>query len=155
MNVSKADMGEILAGEIDEAVTGRPEECGAVVAVRVRGGRARCWVRVVDVWPHCDGGYVVQFVRAPAPHTPRLLARTGRAHLGPTEGASGGESGADHGYTSSPFRALGDEPECVPEEWQKDFSEERSQRDQLLRLERVAARKVERWRNKRQRKKAA
>ena len=113
----------------------------------LRNGRPRCYVRVLEVWPHNSGGYVVRFVRAPAPHTPRLLARTGRAHLKPTEGESRAEDASDHGYTSSPFRALGDEPECVPAEWQEEFSKVRSTRDELLRLERVAARRVERWRS--------
>lgn len=155
MIVSKPDLADVLANETDEVVTGRAPDVGETVGLQLRNGRVRCWVRVLEVWPHNEGGHVVRFARVPAPHTPRLLARTGRAHLKPSEAVSGADTDADHGYTSSPFRALGDEPECVPAEWQEEFSKERSTRDELLRLEAVAARRVERWKRKRQRKKAA
>lgn len=193
----KGDIAAILSGEIEdvEASIVRGDD-GDVVAVRAsKSSKPVCWVFILERWEHRDGGLVVRFRRAPAPHEPRYLARQGGAFpRGMSKGkprktkrrtpsevtvrlpdgttevkapkefpkpSRSSETGAldreqyDRGYTSTAFRALDGEPECVPEQYQDEISKPLSQRDELLRLERVAARRVERWRKKRERKRAA
>lgn len=197
MIIPKSEVADILAGEQDEVhVAARGCEVGTVEAVRTsKSSKPVCWVFILERWEHRDGGLVVRFRRAPAPHEPRYLARQGGAFPrgmskgkprkterrtpsevtvrlpdGRTEVKApkefpkpirSSETGAldreqyDRGYTSTAFRALDGEPECVPEQYQDEISKPLSQRDELLRLERVAARRVERWRKKRERKRAA
>lgn len=52
-------------------------------------------------------------------HRPRLLA---------------GRHGDQHGYTESTFNALKDEPEAVPEGWQRQVAQAAYERDHALRL---------------------
>lgn len=144
MIVPKDEVADILAGEQDEVhVAARGCEVGTVEAVRTsKSSKPVCWVFILERWEHRDGGLVVRFRRAPAPHEPRYLARqAGLLH--PPQ------------YTGTSVRALQGEPECVPEQYQDEISKPLSQRDELLRLERVAARRVERWKRKRERKRAA
>lgn len=148
MIVPKDEVADILAGEQDEAhVAARGCEVGTVEAVRTsKSSKPVCWVFILERWEHRDGGLVVRFRRAPAPHEPRYLARqAGLLH--PPQ------------YTGTSVRALQGEPECISEQEQAEMSKPLSQRDHLLRLERKAAERVawnrQKRASKRERKRAA
>lgn len=148
MIVSSYQLGQIRSnGEIvlDEAL-----EVGSVHQVRTAKKRpVACEVKVLETYELKRGRVCNRLLVVWEPHTPRLLAARPYA----TNLDDGHQE--VHGYTSQPMLAASGEPEAPPDTWQTEWSTQLGQRDHLLRLERVAAARAERWRRKRERKRAA
>lgn len=89
------------------------EGTGELAPVRTAVHREpTCWVLITD-WHFDDDTdeYVIEVRRCAAPDTPRMLMPKARA-------------GDGLGYTSQPYMAMRDEPECVDEGMQKRISTE-------------------------------
>jgi hypothetical protein len=90
--VTKDEIRAIRNGELDELVlnVSKVPEVGSVQAVQSGVGKhSTCSVRILDTWPHVDGGHVVR-IELSARHTVTRYLRPGR------------------GTTTDPSRALKD-----------------------------------------------
>lgn len=110
---------------------------------------ATYWLTVTRIVRHKTGGYLIWYDTMDRRETIRFLRRTPpildpHRDTGPTESS----------YTTSRFAAC-DDLEVVTDRWQQQRTKEAAKRDELLRSERVAANRTERWRRKRQSRRVA
>lgn len=108
------------------------DQLGNLTVVPARPVR---WIVVTSVKRERKGDWVVRFEATDLRQEPEFLGPGGT-------------------YTTSRFRAI-DELEVVPRRVQDRFAKAAYDRDRALRLERVAAAQQDRWRFKRERRRAA
>ena len=104
MIVPKQELGPIARGEVDEVhIQQDPPAPGTIQSVQgAVGKKGTCTVRILDHWPHEDGGHVVRFKLTPKEIPPPYLRPGG-------------------GYTDDPAYAMRDEDGsaewAVPRKW--------------------------------------
>jgi hypothetical protein len=147
--VSREQAGDIRRRELDELhVKGDPPKVGSVQPIQTKVGRkATFHVRVLETWPHLDGGHMVRITPAPAQEEPHLLGRRGgysESPIGAMKDTSAERDEPTHGWTSLGVPA---EPEAVDsatlDRFTKDARErerqspEHQRREDRARLERL------------------
>lgn len=121
----------VLADELDELHLRdeKPPKIGSLHALQSRvGKRASCRVRILDTWPHRDGGHMVRIAVAPYEVPPRLLRPKG-GYASDARGAmkdsttqpprTGVATGVPH-----PFLGTPSEPEAVDAVTASRFADE-------------------------------